>query len=83
MKKNIHPKYGEISARCSCGNIINIRSTLNHNLHLDICNLCHPFYTGTQRIVDTRGRVSIFNKRFNVVGDADFLLVDKKLKKHR
>ncbi|URJ33235.1 50S ribosomal protein L31 [Candidatus Blochmannia vicinus] len=78
MKKNIHPKYNEISAHCSCGNIVNTKSTLNHNLNLDVCNLCHPFYTGTQRIVDTRGRVNLFNKRFNVAAHTNFFPINKK-----
>lgn len=67
MKKNIHPKYNLLSALCSCGNIIKTKSTLViHNLNLDVCNMCHPFYTGAQRIIDTRGRVNRFNKRFNI-----------------
>ncbi|CAD83274.1 50S ribosomal protein L31 [Candidatus Blochmanniella floridana] len=65
MKKNIHPQYNVISASCSCGNVIHVRSTLKHNINLDVCDACHPFYTGTQRIIDTRGRVNLFNKRFN------------------
>ncbi|WHL25112.1 MAG: 50S ribosomal protein L31 [Candidatus Blochmannia vicinus] len=81
MKKNIHPKYSKISAYCSCGNIVNTKSTLNRDLNLDVCNLCHPFYTGTQRIVDTRGRVNLFNKRFNIAINDNFLPINKKLKK--
>lgn len=73
MKKNIHPQYNKIVASCSCGNIIKVRSTLKHNISLDICDMCHPFYTGTQRIIDTRGRVNLFNKRFNIDRDSDFL----------
>ncbi|WWP02070.1 MAG: 50S ribosomal protein L31 [Candidatus Dasytiphilus stammeri] len=65
MKKGIHPNYIEIIATCSCGNIINIRSTVGHDINLDVCNKCHPFYTGKQRLVDTGGRVEKFNKRFN------------------
>ncbi|WP_422667453.1 50S ribosomal protein L31 [Buchnera aphidicola] len=65
MKKSIHPHYIKIKATCSCGNVIEIFSTLNHNLTLDICAKCHPFYTGKKRIVDTGGRVERFKKRFN------------------
>lgn len=65
MKKNIHPQYNTISASCSCGNVMSIRSTLTSNINLDVCSMCHPFYTGTQRVADTKGRVNIFNKRFN------------------
>ncbi|ACL30916.1 50S ribosomal protein L31 [Buchnera aphidicola str. APS (Acyrthosiphon pisum)] len=64
MKKKIHPRYSKITATCSCGNIIEIFSTINHNLNLDICAKCHPFYTGKQRVIDTGGRVERFKKRF-------------------
>lgn len=66
MKKSIHPKYEEIVASCSCGHVIKIRSTVQRDLHLDVCSLCHPFYTGKQRDVATGGRVDRFNKRFGV-----------------
>ncbi|PPI88025.1 50S ribosomal protein L31 [Candidatus Pantoea edessiphila] len=67
MKKDIHPNYGIISANCTCGNMITISSTLQHKLNLDVCNKCHPFYTGKQRDVSTKGRVDRFNKRFSLV----------------
>ncbi|MCJ7462391.1 50S ribosomal protein L31 [Candidatus Palibaumannia cicadellinicola] len=66
MQKNIHPKYFEIRAICSCGNIIPTYSTLDQHLNLDVCSACHPFYTGKQRRVNTRGRVERFNKRFSL-----------------
>lgn len=66
MQKDIHPKYVRIMATCSCGNIIATHSTLDHDLNLDVCSACHPFYTGKQRIVDTGGRVDRFNKRFSI-----------------
>lgn len=65
MKKNIHPKYYKISASCSCGNVMCIKSTLSTNISLDVCDMCHPFYTGKQRVIDTKGRVNLFNKRFS------------------
>ena len=68
MKKDIHPKYEEITATCSCGNVMKIRSTVGHDLNLDVCGKCHPFYTGKQRDVATGGRVDRFNKRFNIPG---------------
>lgn len=68
MKSNIHPSYAEITATCSCGNVIKTGSTCSRNLALDVCNQCHPFYTGKQRIVDTGGRVERFNKRFALLG---------------
>ncbi|AXT38942.1 MULTISPECIES: 50S ribosomal protein L31 [Alteromonas] len=68
MKQDIHPKYEEIKATCSCGNVLNIRSTLGKDINLDVCSSCHPFYTGKQRNVDTGGRVDRFKKRFGALG---------------
>ena len=64
MKADIHPDYTEVTATCSCGNVIKTRSTLGSDLHLDVCSSCHPFYTGKQKIVDSGGRVERFNRRF-------------------
>jgi len=64
MKADIHPRYEEITARCSCGNEIKTRSTVCEDILLDVCSQCHPFFTGKQKIVDTGGRVDRFNKRF-------------------
>lgn len=64
MKKDIHPKYNEVTVTCAnCGNAFVTRST-RPSIKVDICNNCHPFYTGKQSIVDTAGRVERFNKRF-------------------
>lgn len=68
MKQGIHPEYTEIKATCSCGNVMNIRSTLGKDINLDVCSSCHPFYTGKQRNVDTGGRVDRFKKRFGALG---------------
>ncbi|CAM3748043.1 50S ribosomal protein L31 [Rouxiella silvae] len=68
MKQGIHPKYEVVTANCSCGNVIKIGSTVGHDLNLDVCGECHPFYTGKQREVTTGGRVDRFNKRFSVPG---------------
>lgn len=64
MKPGLHPNYEEATIKCSCGNEIVTRST-KAAMHLDVCNACHPFFTGEQRIVDTAGRVERFNRRFN------------------
>lgn len=64
MKADIHPKYKDVTATCSCGNVIKTRSTICQDIHLDVCSACHPFYTGTQKIMDTGGRVDRFRKRF-------------------
>ena len=67
MKPDIHPEYTTITARCSCGNVIETRSTLGHDIHLEVCSACHPFYTGTQKILDSGGRVERFRRRFGNV----------------
>lgn len=64
MQADIHPKYDEMIATCSCGNVIKTRSTLASEIHLDVCSECHPFYTGKQKVLDTGGRIDRFNKRF-------------------
>jgi large subunit ribosomal protein L31 len=63
MKPGIHPNYPSTTIVCACGNVIETRST-RQNLRIDLCNVCHPFYTGEQRIVDTAGQVERFNKKF-------------------
>ena len=64
MKAEIHPKYEEIKASCSCGNVITTRSTTCEDMHLEVCSNCHPFYTGKQKVIDSAGRIDRFNKRF-------------------
>src|SRR5690606_12675422 len=64
MKAEIHPNYVDVTANCSCGNVIKTRSTLGKDLHVDVCSECHPFYTGKQKMVDTGGRIDRFTKRF-------------------
>lgn len=63
MKPEIHPEYMDCTVRCSCGNTFQTRST-KPELKIDICNVCHPFYTGQQRFVDTGGRVQRFADKF-------------------
>jgi large subunit ribosomal protein L31 len=64
MKADIHPEYNQIKASCSCGNVIETRSTLGEDIHLEVCSACHPFYTGKQKTLDAGGRVERFRKRF-------------------
>ncbi|MGH8570604.1 MAG: 50S ribosomal protein L31 [Gammaproteobacteria bacterium] len=66
MKTNIHPKYGEITVTCSCGNVFRTGSTLGRDLHIDVCSSCHPFYTGKQKLVDTAGRVDKFRRKYGL-----------------
>lgn len=68
MKANIHPNYKAIKVSCSCGNSFETSSTIGKDLHVEVCNKCHPFYTGEQRVVDTQGRVDNFKNRFGNFG---------------
>jgi large subunit ribosomal protein L31 len=63
MKKGIHPKYVTCKVHCACGNEFETRATVPE-LTIDICNACHPFYTGKQKFVDTAGRVQKFMERY-------------------
>ena len=65
MKKDIHPKYEDAVITCSCGNSIKTRSTVK-NLRVEICSKCHPFYTGTQKLVDSAGRVEKFQRKYGL-----------------
>ncbi|MDP9367820.1 MAG: 50S ribosomal protein L31 [Chloroflexota bacterium] len=62
MKAAIHPNYVEATVTCACGNTFTTRST-KPQLRTDLCGVCHPFYTGEQRIVDSAGQVERFMKR--------------------
>ena len=62
MKAGIHPNYQDATVVCACGNTFQTRSTRS-TLRVDLCNVCHPFYTGEQRIVDTAGQVERFMKK--------------------
>ena len=62
MKTGIHPDYVVAKVHCSCGNEFVTRAT-KPELHVEICSACHPFYTGTQKLVDTGGRVERFRRR--------------------
>ena len=63
MKTEIHPEYKETQVTCSCGNTFVTRSTKGE-LHVELCNQCHPFYTGKQKLVDTGGRVERFQRKY-------------------
>jgi large subunit ribosomal protein L31 len=68
MKENIHPKYGEATVKCACGETFTTGSTKS-NLHIEICSKCHPFFTGKQKLIDTGGRVEKFKKKYGIVDD--------------
>ena len=61
MKQDIHPEYKKMKIKCVCGNEIETGS-IEENITVEICNKCHPFYTGNQKIMDTEGRVERFQK---------------------
>ena len=63
MKQGIHPELHLVTAQCACGNSFQVHST-KEALRLEICNECHPFFTGKQKLVDTAGRVERFNRRY-------------------
>ncbi len=63
MKQGIHPELNLVTAVCACGNTFQVHSTKDE-LRLEICNECHPFFTGKQKLVDTAGRVERFNRRY-------------------
>lgn len=68
MKEKIHPKwYPEAKVVCNCGNTFTTGSTLAA-IHVEICSACHPLFTGTQKLVDTAGRVDKFNQRLAAAG---------------
>ncbi|MEG6617445.1 50S ribosomal protein L31 [Peptococcaceae bacterium 1198_IL3148] len=65
MKKDIHPQYAEAKVTCVCGNTFTTGST-KKELKVDICSNCHPFYTGSQRMIDTGGRADKFRKKYGL-----------------
>ena len=65
VKEGFHPTYEEAVITCACGKTFTTRST-KKEIHVEVCNKCHPFYTGKQKLVDTGGRVDRFKKRFNL-----------------
>lgn len=70
MKQGIHPNYETTTVVCSCGNRFETRSTAGGELHVELCNQCHPFFTGQQKFVDTGGRVQRFSDKFGSAASA-------------
>jgi len=64
MKEGIHPAYQDMKVSCACGNSFITRSTLGHDLAVEICSSCHPFYTGKQKVVDSGGRIEKFRQKY-------------------
>lgn len=65
MKKDIHPNYVDCSVTCVCGNKFQILS-LQTDMRVDICNKCHPFFTGEEKLVDAAGKVEKFKRKYNI-----------------
>ena len=63
MKANIHPAYEETTITCACGEVIHTRST-RKSIRVEICSKCHPFFTGSKKLVDSAGRIDRFTKRY-------------------
>ena len=63
MKQGIHPEYKTTTVTCSCGNTFTTGGT-SDEIHVELCNNCHPFYTGKQKLVDSGGRVERYKQRF-------------------
>jgi large subunit ribosomal protein L31 len=63
MKQGIHPEYKAARVHCACGNTFVTRSTTD-DIHVEICSVCHPFFTGKQKLVDTAGRVERFRQKW-------------------
>jgi len=63
MKPNIHPHYEETTITCACGEVIHTRST-KKSIRVEICSKCHPFFTGSKKLVDSAGRIDRFTKRY-------------------
>jgi large subunit ribosomal protein L31 len=81
MKKDIHPEYFEkAKVTCACGNAFEVGST-KKEIRVELCNACHPFYTGKQKFVDTARRVEKFKEKMEKVGKAAGLRKGKKVKK--
>lgn len=61
---SIHPNYAAVRVLCACGSSFETRSTHKGEIHVEICSVCHPFFTGKQRLVDTAGRVERFRRKY-------------------
>jgi len=67
MQSGIHPEYPVSTIHCACGNVVRTRTTRGDH-STDVCSMCHPFYTGKMKMMDTAGRVDRFKKRYEKMG---------------
>ena len=77
MREGIHPEYPPAQVNCACGNAFVTRSTRG-DFQVDVCAACHPFYTGTQKLIDAAGRVDRFRKRYGNEADKKAAAAEKK-----
>ena len=70
MKEGIHPQYETTTYICSCGNRFESKSTKGGEVRVELCNECHPFFTGQQKLIDTGGRVQRFADKFGKAAEA-------------
>jgi large subunit ribosomal protein L31 len=81
MKKKIHPEYNEdCVVSCACGKTFTTGSTMKE-IRVELCNQCHPFYTGKQKFVDTARRVEKYQEKVSKVAAAAAGRKGKKVKK--
>ena len=81
MKTDIHPKYFPTAKiKCACGNTYTVGST-KENIEVEICNSCHPFYTGKENLVDSAGRVEKFKTRLSKKVGTPVIKKDRKTSK--
>jgi large subunit ribosomal protein L31 len=64
MKAEIHPEFTETQFTCACGETFKAMSTAGGAVHVDICSMCHPFFTGKEKLIDSAGRIEKFNRRY-------------------
>ena len=64
VKEGIHPQYNEIKVTCSCGRELVTRSTLSDDIRVEVCSSCHPFFTGSQKIMESAGQIEKFRRRY-------------------
>lgn len=63
MKQGIHPQYYDnAKVHCACGKTWTVGST-KPELEIEICSNCHPYFSGKEKVLDTRGRIDKFKKR--------------------
>ncbi len=80
MKVNTHPTYyPDAKIVCACGNVINVGSTVKE-IHVELCHLCHPFYTGKQNLIDTSGRIEKYEQKTKVTAEKAAVSFGKKAK---